>query len=80
MPRRARWPHAIIRELLALAERSGASAAKADSASSAELFRDAIYNFRKRENIGQEVEITLDGNRVVLTHKPAHAVSIVEPE
>lgn len=74
------WPHDMIRELLALAETQGESSAELESEREAELFRFAIYSFRRTNAVGEDVSVKLDGNRVVLTHKPAPSIRILQAD
>lgn len=74
------WPHAMIRELLALADANGISSAELESEREAELFRFAIYSFRRTNNVGDEVSVTLDGPKVILTRKPAPTIRILQAE
>jgi hypothetical protein len=64
------WPHATIRELIAIANVHGEARARLSSAREAELFRQAIYSFRKLHNVGYDLRITINGLTVVLSKKP----------
>lgn len=72
------WPLATIRELLALAEANGQSKATLSSAEEARRFRFAIYTFRKNNNIGRDVSVTIDDKTVIVTRKPT--VTILQSE
>lgn len=73
------WPHATIRELIALAQARGESSAELESEREAELFRYAIYGFRKTNpGIGDDIMVTLDGNRVVLTKRTVPNITILQ--
>lgn len=61
------WPHELIRELLAQAETSGSASARLESAEEAERFRYAIYNFRRSNNLGTDLTITIDECEVTIT-------------
>jgi hypothetical protein len=65
------WPRDTIRELLAQAEAEGSARAELPSAREAELFRFAIYNFRKQERIGQSIKINLNDNVVEFHSTPS---------
>jgi len=72
------WPHEVIRELLARAEADGRAVATLESEREAELFRYAIYNFRKAKGIGLGLSVTLDGSTVVVERTPAPVVELGE--
>lgn len=73
------WPHATIRELLALAQVMGESSAELESEREAELFRYAIYGFRKTNpGVGDDIMVTLDGNYVVLTKRTTPTINILQ--
>jgi hypothetical protein len=72
------WPHDTIRELLALAEATGESSAELASEREAELFRFAIYSFRREQGIGHNLSVTLDGCRVVVTKRETPTVVILQ--
>lgn len=74
------WPYATIRELLALADVSGESRAELASRREAELFRFAIYSFRRQHDIGQDLSVTLDGNNVIITKRTAPSVVIMQEQ
>lgn len=72
------WPHELIRELLARAEAVGRAEASLNSPREAELFRFAIYNFRRTVGIGQSLTVTLDDAKVIVTSSPAPVVILSE--
>jgi hypothetical protein len=72
------WPLDTIRELLALANTSGEARATLASAEEAELFRFAIYNFRRNHSLGLDMTVTIDDNAVVVTKRTLAAVTIVQ--
>jgi hypothetical protein len=74
------WPHATIRELLARAGVYGESRATLGSAREAELFRFAIYSFRRQNNVGWHLSVTLDDNDVVVTKRVEPNVSILQEQ
>lgn len=74
------WPYATIRELLALAEATGQSQATLASEREAELFRFAIYSFRKQYTLGQDLSISLDGNNVIITKRQTPSVMILQEQ
>jgi hypothetical protein len=78
MPNTPIWPHDKIRELLAIAEITGEAKAELNSYDDAESFRYAIYYFRKQNNLGNNLTITIEGNWVFLKKKPE--VAIVQRE
>lgn len=78
MPSPSTWPRDTIRELLALADASGESKAELPSARDAELFRFAIYSFRRTERVGGNISVTLDGTNVILTKRNIPQVAIVQ--
>jgi hypothetical protein len=70
------WPRATIRELLARAKLEGEARASLTTSREAELFRFAIYNFRKEADEGHDVVLTLEDNTVVATHRPLPVVRL----
>lgn len=60
------WPTDKIHELLIAALQDGAAEARTESSDDARLLRYAIYNYRKRANLGLELELTIEGSSVVL--------------
>jgi hypothetical protein len=68
---------ATIRELIALAERTGFAKAALGSAEEARLFRFAIYSFRRANEVGLELSITLDDNEVVLRKRQCPSIEIL---
>ena len=70
------WPKDVIRELLALAKTEGYSKATLSTPDEAKLFRFAIYNFRRNEDFGREINVTLDDTAVVLSQREYPIVSI----
>jgi hypothetical protein len=72
------WPHATIRELLALAEAEGHSRATLDSRREAERFRFAIYSFRRQNNVGNDLSITIEDTSIVITRRELPSVTIVD--
>jgi len=66
-----------MRELLTLAETVGESRAELSNAAEAEKFRYALYYFRKQENLGLDLSVTLDDNVVTLTRKQVPKVEII---
>lgn len=71
------WPHDMIRELLALAELEGESRAVLGSKREAERFRFAIYSFRRHNNVGFNLSITIDETTVIVTRREMPEVRIV---
>lgn len=55
-----KWPHETIRELLAQAECEGSAKAVVDTYREAELFRFAIYTFRRQTQIGMGLSVMID--------------------
>ena len=74
------WPYDTIRELLALAEAKGEATATVASEREAILFRYAIYSFRKLNDIGHNLSVTLDNNRVIVTKRTLPQVQILEEQ
>ena len=75
------WPHATMRELLAQANATGEARATLASAREAELFRFAIYSYRRKHASEYcTLAITLDGNNVVATRREEPSVTIVYAE
>lgn len=71
------WPREKIRELLALADATGHSSAVLASAREAELFRFAIYSFRRKNaDLGGDLSVTLEGNNVIIKKREEHYVAI----
>lgn len=82
MSRSTIWPHDKIRELIACAEAEGESYAELPNEELARQFRFAVYNFRRQNNAGQDLTITVVDNRVILrqTYAPQVTIpSLVEP-
>ena len=71
------WPRDAIRELLALADLEGESRAKLASEREASLFRFAIYGFRRSNNVGNDIVVTIEGTDVVLRKNPPSVVTII---
>lgn len=78
MPNIPLWPHHKIRELLARADAIGWASAELDSTKDAEAFRFAIYHFRRNNDIGQDLLITIDGATVCLTKRRVPEVTILQ--
>lgn len=74
------WPHAVIREMLALADAKGESSAILESARDAELFRFAIYSFRRTTGIGEDMMVTLEDNKVIVTKRASPSVTILQEQ
>jgi hypothetical protein len=74
------WPIATIRELLALASANGEARATVASGEDAELFRYAIYNFRRTHGGSEDISVTVDGTDVVLTKRQMPVVNIVQEQ
>jgi hypothetical protein len=72
------WPHETIRELIALAEATGESQAELASDRDAELFRFAIYSFRRNMQIGLDLSVIIDNNKVIISKRKLPAVNIVQ--
>ena len=72
------WPLSTIRELISLATARGEARAKLRSQREAELFRQAIYSYRKANEVGYDLRITIEDLTVVLKKKPT--VVILEPQ
>jgi hypothetical protein len=71
----------MIRELLALADVQGSARAQLRSRSEAERFRFAIYSFRRQNQFGHNISVTIEGdNTVVLTKREAPEITILEAE
>jgi len=70
------WPRDTIRELIALANSQGTSRAELSSERDAERFRFAIYSFRRQNNLGHDLSITVDGNAVVIAKRKTPSVVI----
>jgi hypothetical protein len=66
-----------MRELLVLAETAGASKAELETTEEAEKFRFALYHFRKQENLGLDLLVSVNGNQVSLTKKASPKIEIV---
>lgn len=71
------WPHAKIRELLVQAKLSGEARAQLDTRQDAERFRYAIYAFRRNNNIGYDVSVTIEDTTVVVTKKQISTVTLL---
>jgi hypothetical protein len=54
----------------------GEAQAELESEREAELFRFAIYSFRRQNNIGQDIVVTLDGPTVKLEKRHVPEVTI----
>jgi hypothetical protein len=74
------WEPATIRELLAIAATSAEARAVLATPEEAELFRFAIYNFRRTQGIGNDMTITLEGNAVVVRKRPEPSVTILHEQ
>lgn len=72
------WPHATIREIIALASLQGEARATLQTPREAELFRFAIYSFRRSHNVGYDLSVTIGGNDVLLTKNEPKSV-IIQP-
>jgi hypothetical protein len=72
------WPTDVIRELLALADATGRSEAVLSSVREAELFRFAIYSFRRHADVGWDLSVTLDETKVIVTKRLPPSVTIVQ--
>ena len=64
------WSSEMIRELLALAGAQGSAQAELANAREAALFRFAIYTFRRKNRIGNDISITIEDNKVMLVKRP----------
>lgn len=71
------WPQSKIRELLAQASLVGEARAQLDSRAAAERFRYAIYAFRKTNNTGYDVTITIEDATIVVTKKETPTVNLL---
>jgi len=61
------WPRHIIRELLTRAEIEGSATATLPSRREAELFRFAIYNFRRAEpQLGRNLSISINDSTIIV--------------
>ena len=74
------WPHETIRELLALAEAMGEAQAELGSEREAELFRFAIYSFRRQAKIGQDLAVAVEGNKVTVAKRKVPEVFIIQED
>lgn len=74
------WPHDQIRELLALAELNGSARAELASPKEAEKFRFALYYFRRQQDIGQNLVITIEDSFVIVEKREMREVTIVQQE
>lgn len=74
------WSHATIRELLTLALTTGESSAVLGSSREAELFRFAIYGFRRGCSDWDDLSITLDENKVIVTKRIAPTITILQTQ
>jgi hypothetical protein len=78
------WPYATIRELLAMADAQGESRAVLASVREAELFRFAIFSFRKANTpVGpryDDIVVTLDGNNVIMRKRAEPVVTILQEQ
>lgn len=73
----------MIRELLTLASHSGIARAELPSPREAELFRFAIYNFRKTADVDAEwlsLSITIDDKTVVIRRIDAPIVNLLHAQ
>lgn len=66
-----------MRELLASAEAYGEARATLASAREAELFRFALYSYRRANNLGLDLALTIDGTAVIARKRQAHRVELV---
>jgi hypothetical protein len=71
------WPQDSIRELLARAEILGESSAELSSDRDAILFRFAIYSFRRNAHIGEDLSVTIEDKKVIVTKKVSPLVKIL---
>lgn len=74
------WPHAMIRELIALAQTQGEARAQLPTRGDAERFRFAIYSFRRQNRLGQELSITIEDDTVVLTKREAPEIVYLDQQ
>ena len=74
------WPHDTIRELLALADARGESSAELANAREAELFRFAIYSFRRTNTGFDDLSVTLNDNKVIVTKRTAPKITILQEQ
>ena len=77
---KAIWPHDVIRELLALADAKGESSATLENDRDAELFRYAIYTFRRNSGGWEDLSVTLEGNKVVVTKRTTPNITILQEQ
>ena len=70
------WPLEVMRELLALAAATGESRAELATEEEAKLFRFAIYNFRKTNDLGADLSITTEANVVIVRKRLAPKITI----
>lgn len=71
------WPRNAIRELIALAQLVGQAEAELSSETDAKAFRFAIYYFRRKHKVGQELTVSIDKNKVVLKQTELKPVNIL---
>lgn len=70
------WPYELIRELLTRADLTGESSATLASPRDAQLFRYAIYSFRKQTDLGRDLFITLEDNTVKVAKRAVPEILI----
>lgn len=75
------WPYDKIRELLALANASGEAVAILNSEREAELFRYAIYGFRRTNpGVGDNLSVTIVNTNVIVTKRVSPLVNILQEQ
>jgi len=68
MPNRPRvWDENVLRSAIELAESAGIARVELPNADDAKRFRLRLYDYRRAENIGHGIVITLEDNFVILT-------------
>lgn len=70
------WPRSEIRELLALAERTGIARATLGSPDEAAKFRFAIYTFRRTHGTKFDFSVVVEGNDVVVRQNEMPSITI----
>lgn len=68
-----------IRELLVLATMEGESKATLETEADARLFRFAVYSFRKAQDFGHDLSVTIEGNCVIVRKRQTPIVEISSP-
>ena len=75
------WDENVLRQSFEMAQLAGIARVETPDADSARRLRLRLYDFRKTNNLGQGIVITLDNNSVILTKQVPNSSEIkITPE